>query len=440
MDPLEYLSQAVAFFLFLDTAGIEKFARLFWVFLLLEFPRYVVLDFFGFLLTKWDRYRKRGLYQDMRDRLYRERPLVSVLVPGKDEGDNIPQMVRSLREQTYDNLEVVIIDDGSTDQTPLVCRGLLKEGLIQKYLRNRIRGGKASAANFGLRESNGEFVVHIDADCSFDRDAIEKILLPFYLDTRIGAVAGNLKVRNRHESLCTELQGIEYLKSISIGRRVASLLGFLRLVSGAFGAFRRDVLVQVGGWDVGPGLDGDITIKIRKSGYRVVFEHEAICFTRVPHSFTNLARQRLRWNRSLVRFRLRKHRNIFRPHEGFSFTTFLSSFENIFFNVVLNALWFVYIADILIHFPARAKFIIPVNYFLYLTVNILEMVVILWASERKRDEASLAFYLPLMPPYVAVYMRFIRTFAYLQELFTKASYRDPWNPWKVSKKARETGM
>lgn len=131
-------------------------------------------------------------------------------------------------------------------------------------------------------------------------------------------------------NLCTALQAIEYLKSITVGRIITSELGILRVVSGAFGAFRKEIVDQVGGWDVGPGMDGDITVKTRKSGFRVRFAKEAVCYTSVPKTWKALARQRTRWSRSLVRFRLRKHKDVYYPDANFSVLNMVSFVENVF--------------------------------------------------------------------------------------------------------------
>ena len=440
MDILGYLEETADFFLFWKTVGFAKFLRFFWYFFIFEFPRYVLLDAVGCLLAGLDRRLSRGRYRQAREALRRENPLVTVLVPGKNEGENIGRLARSLREQTYRNLEIIIVDDGSDDQTPVICRSLQRAGIIHRYLRNEVRGGKASAANFGLTYAQGRFIVHVDADCSFDRDAIERVVVPFYLDPRIGAVAGNIKVRNAGRNLCTALQAVEYLKNISVGRRVASTLGILRTISGAFGAFRAEVLDRFGGWDTGPGLDGDITMKVRKSGFRVVFEPAAIGFTSVPERFGGLTRQRLRWNRSLVRFRMRKHRSVFLPDQNFSFLNFFTSMENIFFNVFLDVKWFVYVCDIAVNMPALAKYIIPANFVLYFASNLFQMAVALAVSERAREEFRLCLFLPLMPFYTGIYMRFVRTLSYVQELFLHSSYKDPWNPAKVSRQARRKGL
>lgn len=439
-DFLKYITEFSDILLFWKTIGLSKFTRFFWYFFIFELPRYVLFDFVVLVLLGIKNITKRKKQKYARELFLKESPKLSIIVPGKDEGKHILKLVTSLREQTYKNFEIIIVDDGSIDDTPVICRSLLRKGEIDRYLRNEVRGGKASAANFGLNYATGEFIIHIDADSSLDRDAIENIVIPFYMDRRIGAVAGNVKVRNYREGILPALQAIEYLKSISIGRRITSFFSLLRIVSGAFGAFRRDALKKVGGWDVGPGLDGDITVKIRKTKLKVYFEPKAICFTSVPTTLKALTKQRVRWGRSLIRFRFRKHRDIFMPNENFNFFNLLSSFENIFYSFLLDINWLFYIVDILISFPHTAKYIIPINYLLYILSNFAQFIFILSVSERRKEEAQLAIYLPLMPLYMGIYMRLVRTWAYFTEIFFRYSYRDPWNPTKVSKKAKEIGI
>lgn len=218
----------------------------YWFLFVIEFPRYYLLEL---VITIWNKMNARNHEKQQalaRMKLYIENPLVTILAPGKNEGKHIYKLVRSLNEQTYRNYEIIIVDDGSDDATPLICRDLEKAGYIDLYLRSNIRGGKASAANYGVHYSRGKYIIHLDADSSLDRDAIEKILLPFYYDSRIKAVGGCVKVRNAEESLCTSMQALEYLKTIQVGRMVTNKLGIYHIISGAFGAFERDTLMQVG--------------------------------------------------------------------------------------------------------------------------------------------------------------------------------------------------
>ncbi len=415
----------------------ERIVRLFWYFFLLEVPRYLLFDLVVVVLFSLKRLWNSDTYQAANNQLFAENPLISIIVPGKNEGRHIPKLVQSLTEQTYQNFQLIIVDDGSDDNTPIICRKLEKEGKIDLFLRNEERGGKASAANLALRFAKGKYIVHLDADTSFDRDAIEKILTPFYTDSEVGAVGGNVKVRNSKEAVIAGFQAVEYLQTITMGRMVASYLGIYKIVSGAFGAFRRDLVERVGGWDIGPGLDGDITVKIRKMGYRIVFEPRAVSLTNVPTSIKKLSNQRFRWSRSMVRFRLRKHADIFVPDQNFQFRNFFSSVENLFYNVVLDALWFYYVIRLAINNPDIIFLMIVMKMFLYGMSNFVQVILVSLMSERGRQEIKLLMYIPFMSIYDGYYLRLVRTIAYFREWLASSSYDDAWNPRKSSVQAKE---
>ena len=430
--------------LFLFSLSIGDILRYFWPFIFFDFLRYLVLDLLVIFVYFPMRHIQRSKRKRAQRKLFDERPRVSIIVPGKNEGQHIPRLAASLKRQSYKNYELIIVDDGSDDNTELICRRLELEGAIDKFIRNDIRGGKASAANTALAYASGKFIVHIDADSHLYHDSIETILLPFYMDSKVGAVGGDVRVANSGSSLATKLQAIEYMKSISTGRTIASLLGLLRIISGAHGAFRKELLERLHGWDVGPGLDGDITLKIRKLGFRVVHEPHAICFTNVPVKFSKLVRQRFRWDRSIVRFRMRKHADILLPSKSFNLRNFLTSFDNILFNLLLNFKWWIYVIQLIL-VPAskeNIEYIIFINYVLYFSVNIAEYFIacLVYDKTLMKKDLMLIPYLPLMPIYTGLFIRMVRTYAYIMELINKSSYYDSWNPWKVSRISKQEKM
>ena len=431
---MRFLDEFINYITSVDAA---KLFRIFWFFFVFEFFRFFLVDVTTLILWRFTAVFRKKRIADARLTLWEKKPFVSVIVPGKNEGKHIFKLANSLKEQTYQNFELIIIDDGSDDDTPRICRSLKQNGLISAFYRNEVRGGKASAANLGLRYAQGKYVIHLDADCSYDRDAIENILVPFYFDLNIGAIGGNVQVRNYKESLCATLQAIEYTDTISIGRIATSELGIYRVISGAFGAFQKEALDRLGGWDIGPGLDGDITVKIRKLGYKVHFEPSAVCQTSVPVTFKKLVKQRLRWDKSLIRFRLRKHRDVLYPNDSFRFSNFISFVENITYNLILNIKWYFYLFDMAFNFAGQLMFIIPMNLLLYTVNNFLKFLVFSPFRERKNESvAYFLIYLPLMVIYFGYFLRIVRTIAYVQELFFKASYKDNWNPRKSSLHAK----
>ncbi|MCP3942520.1 MAG: glycosyltransferase family 2 protein [Desulfobacteraceae bacterium] len=420
---------------FFASLDFWKMIAYFWPFFFIDMMRYLFLDFFVLLFYIPRRRMRKKVYKLARQKLFHELPLVSVLVPGKNEGRHITSLVDTLAQQTYKHIELIVVDDGSDDDTPLIGRRLQKLGKITLFIRNEIRGGKASAANTALKFARGKYIIHLDADSHLKNNAVETILLPFFINPDIGAVGGDVRVANIDAGIVTRLQAIEYFKSISTGRTVSSQLGILRIIAGAHGAFRRDVLQRIYGWDVGPGLDGDVTLKIRKLGFKVIHEPFAICYTNVPNSFLKLIRQRFRWDRSLIRFRVRKHRDILLPSKNFSIKNFLASAENIFFNLIFDIKWWIYIIQIFIFARDYIEVIFIINLFIYSVVNFLEfaLAVALLGKTLRPRELLLIVWLPLIPLYTGFLLRSVRTFAYIMEILFKASFFDRWNPWKVSK-------
>ncbi len=420
--------------------SIDALMGTYWFLFFVEFPRYYLMDI---IISLWHKltYRQRNRKQAIaRKMLFLENPLVTILAPGKNEGKHIFKLVQSLREQTYRNYEIIIVDDGSDDETPLICRDLEKAGYIDLFLRSHMRGGKASAANFGAYFARGKYIVHLDADSSLDRDALEKILLPFYYDSKIKGVGGTVKVRNANDSVCSSMQALEYLKTIQVGRMVTNKLGIYHIISGAFGAFEVKTLKQIGYWDIGPGLDGDITQKIRKSGNKVYFAEDAICMTNVPTKWFALFKQRKRWSKSLVRFRIRKHKDILIPDKNFSFLNFFSNMESILYDCIFNYVWFFYIINLMINLPARLPEIFLIGYFIRLSFSIMAFGIILLISERAKEERYLVRYLWLSTFYTGYFLRISRLLAHTEELFFFTSYKDVWNPKKTSVLAQVEGV
>jgi cellulose synthase/poly-beta-1,6-N-acetylglucosamine synthase-like glycosyltransferase len=413
----------------------------YWFLFFVEFPRYYLIEIILVVRRNLFTYKERLKNRSFaRMQLHVERPLVTVLVPGKNEGKHIYKLVTSLREQTYQNFEIIIVDDGSDDATPMICRDLEKNGFIDRYLRLESRGGKAAAANYGMYYAKGKYIVHLDADSSLDRDAIENILIPFYYDSNIKGVGGCVKVRNGDDNLCTSMQELEYLKTIQVGRLVTSTLGLYHIISGAFGAFETKTIRDIGCWDIGPGLDGDITQKLRKSGHRVYFAEDAICLTNVPTSWKRLWKQRLRWSKSLIRFRVRKHFDIICANKNFSFLNFLSNMDNIVFDCIFNYVWLIYILQLVFIYTDNLLEVMIIGWMIRLVFGVVSLIVVLMVSERAKEEKRLFYLLPIQTFYTGYFLRLARLCGHTMEIFFFSSYRDSWNPGKTSKAARLEGL
>ena len=314
-----------------------------------------------------------------RHRLARDLPLVSILLPGYNESLTLETTVLSLREQSYPNIEIIVVNDGSTDGMGQIGRDLAHRGWI-RYFEHRQRGGKSSAENFAANAARGEYLVICDADSTFDRDAVWHLLVEFYRP-EVMAVSCNLRVRNASTNLLTRCQAMQYLISIGIGRRASASAGTLSIVSGAFGALRRSIIRSVGGWEAGPGEDGDLTTKICLAGGVIAFAPKAICMTDAPDNWWAYFRQQLRWNRSTIRFRLRKYRCIFNPFSrSFNTRNLLSALDEVVFEVLFAISLPLYIIWML---SRHADIFWPIFFLitlLYIAVNYFHFLVILALS------------------------------------------------------------
>jgi cellulose synthase/poly-beta-1,6-N-acetylglucosamine synthase-like glycosyltransferase/peptidoglycan/xylan/chitin deacetylase (PgdA/CDA1 family) len=219
-------------------------------------------------------------------------PSVAVIVPAYNEAVGIERAVRSLTEADYPDLEVVVVDDGSTDGTGDLVEAL---GLPGVHLIRRVNGGKAAALTTGVTATEAEVVVMVDGDTVFEQDTIAKLVQPL-ADPAVGAVSGNTKVGNRR-GLLGRWQHIEYVMGFNLDRRMYEVLQCTPTVPGAIGAFRRSVLVEVGGVSSDTlAEDTDLTLSIGRRGHRVVYTEYARAWTEAPSTFSALWRQRYRWS------------------------------------------------------------------------------------------------------------------------------------------------
>jgi cellulose synthase/poly-beta-1,6-N-acetylglucosamine synthase-like glycosyltransferase len=279
--------------------------------LLLDIPRYA-LGSVAMWLLEFVRDLFRGVVGRHTDAGHGYCPSVCVIVAGLNEAETVGHTIRSLIG-TYPRLEIIVVDDGSTDGMSDVAREAAR-GFhdVVSVLRKPQRGGKSSALNFALPFTQAEILVCVDSDSHLEPGAIWEIVQPF-TDARVGAVSGAVFARNAFDRVVCWLQALEYLRSIFVGRMIAARLDMLGIVSGAFGAFRRSAVCRLKGWDVGPGEDGDLTLRLRKSGYRIAFAPYAQCLTNVPTSWWRLMKQRRRWEWAVITFECRKHVDLANP-------------------------------------------------------------------------------------------------------------------------------
>ena len=246
-------------------------------------------------------------------------PLVSVVIAGRNESATIAQVIRGALLCGYKNLEVIFVDDNSTDDSVAIARraALSVTGTGKDSERVRIfpsprRNGKASSLNIAIRMARGEFIAVTDADSVIQYGTIQHWLLPF-ADPRIGGVAAHVRLMNMPVSLHTRFQELEYATRFSLNKCILARLNLIPVIPGMGGMFRGEILRRLFGYDTGLGDDTDMTQMLRKQGWRLGFSFDAVVHTAVPVSRRHLWSQRARWSRNSVKIRLSKHREFFVP-------------------------------------------------------------------------------------------------------------------------------
>ncbi|HEX2583728.1 MAG TPA: glycosyltransferase [Steroidobacteraceae bacterium] len=222
-----------------------------------------------------------------------ELPRVSIVVPAYNEEKLITRTINTLLSSEGVQFEIIVVDDGSTDGTAQAVLETFSSNSRVRFIRQE-NAGKAEALNTGIREAREDIIVALDADTLFMKDTVAQ-LAKHFSDEKIGAVAGNAKVGNRL-NLLTRWQALEYVTSQNLDRRAFEKLNCITVVPGAVGAWRRKAIIDAGGFRSDTlAEDADLTMRIVRNGYRVVYEPDAHAYTEAPQTFRAFLNQRYRW-------------------------------------------------------------------------------------------------------------------------------------------------
>jgi cellulose synthase/poly-beta-1,6-N-acetylglucosamine synthase-like glycosyltransferase len=289
----------------------------------------------------------------------RELPGITAVIPAYNESISIVRTVRSILDSAYPDLEVIVVNDGSTDATlaslikafdlfvvtrrdqEFLPSQPIRQVLHSRYERrlrviDKRNGGKADALNAGASHASKGLICAVDADVLLDRWALFHLVRPCLDDHTTVASSGMIRLTNG----CRQEQGriverrlarpwlesfqvLEYIRAFSIGRLFFNRLNGHVIISGAFGLFRREVVLELGGYQpFSIGEDMELVVRLHRHlrdagrAYRITFVADALCYTEAPHSLGELGRQRTRWHQGLLTT-LRLHRRmIFRPRFG----------------------------------------------------------------------------------------------------------------------------
>ena len=346
------------------TEHIINFILLFNYFVLIYFflinSTYILLTVLSFISLRW--YMKESLViKSYKKKLFQYsfyKP-ISILVPAYNEEATICENLKSLLQLHYPEFEIIVINDGSTDETlrELQQRYRLKrsyhpimnhipcENIKGLYTSNeyphlvvvdKFNGGKADALNAGINVSRYPMVSAIDSDSILEPEAMLNLIRPFLDDPRTVAAGGIVRVANGCKTRAGEIveidlssswlpnfQIVEYLRSFLFGRVGWDILNGLLIISGAFGLFRKDAIVALGGYRSDTiGEDMELIVRLhhemreKKKPYRITFVPEPVCWTEVPESLKILGRQRNRWQRGLIESLLAHKKMLLNPRFG----------------------------------------------------------------------------------------------------------------------------
>lgn len=227
-------------------------------------------------------------------------PGVSVIIPAWNEEIGIINTIKSAAASDYGNLEIIVVNDGSTDNTDIVVRKFLEEygnnaGGPEIIYRNQPNGGKASALNTGIALSRGEIIITIDADSIMKKNAVSAFVRYFH-NPQVMSVAGNIKVGNTRHITGT-VQHLEYLVTFYM-KKVESIMDAVYIVGGAAAAYRREIFDKIGFFNQNSITeDIEMSMKILEAGYKIHYAEDAVVYTEGAGNLRDLIKQRLRWKR-----------------------------------------------------------------------------------------------------------------------------------------------
>lgn len=229
-------------------------------------------------------------------------PLISIIIPAYNEGKVIEDALKSMLTLNYSNYEMIIVDDGSSDETLVIVQNFARQHLEAKITVVRQgNAGKAAALNNGIRHSHGDFILCVDADSRLDRDALSVGIRYFETDEKLAAVGGFVLIDNE-SNLLTQMQQMEYTVSQNFLRKALSYLGVVTIIPGPIGLFKREAILDIGGYSESKDIfaeDAELSMRLLAKGWVTRGSSKMISHTEAPSSLFTLLRQRYRWRRGL---------------------------------------------------------------------------------------------------------------------------------------------
>jgi biofilm PGA synthesis N-glycosyltransferase PgaC len=341
-----------------------------------------------------------------------EHPLVTIVVPAYNEGKMIVASVRSLMEMDYPRFEVVVVDDGSSDDTFERAQGLVAVfGEARLRAISQTNGGKAAALNTGIAAARGEIVLCMDGDSLLEPQTLRQAVKHFQ-DPTVGAVAGNVKVANRLNAL-TRLQALEYIEGLSLVRTAHAFFRRVVVIPGPIGLFRKRVIEDLGGYLRDTfAEDCELTLRIMAAGWKVKYESKAVAWTEAPETHDALFKQRYRWSRGILQAVLKHSSRLRRPDGDLIDWIFL--WVLVFEAVIWPAMnVFAILFFVAVGFWAGLGSLVVLW---WAQITVLDMVAALFCVSLEQEDLKLTFYAVLYRLYFIPLIDVIKLFASVDEM------------------------
>ena len=342
-------------------------------------------------------------------------PFVSIIIPVFNESKILRNSVLSLLQLNYKNYEIIIVNDGSTDNTKKIAESIVgyqqgKYGQIKISLINQPNLGKARALNAGIFYSKSEFVLCMDGDSQLSPDSL-KVAVRHFQDPKIGAVAGNVKVQNRRRFF-TDLQALEYIEGLNMARSAQSYLKLVNIIPGPIGIFRRKSIEEAGFYSSDTfAEDADLTLKILSKGWKIYYEPKSISYTEAPITLQQLLKQRYRWTRGILQS-IRKHKKLmFNPtiNIGHTFILWIMSYEALIWptmNLAANAFFI---------FAALFFGFSHLIFFWWAGLAILDLVTALYCVAVEKEEYRLIWFAIIYRMFFILIIDICKTMSTIEE-------------------------
>jgi cellulose synthase/poly-beta-1,6-N-acetylglucosamine synthase-like glycosyltransferase len=314
--------------------------------------------------------------------------MVSVIVPCYNEEMVLKSSLQSLINQTYKNYEIIVVDDGSSDQTYLIAKSMeFTDNTKRLVAFTKPNSGKANALNFGISKAKGSLILTVDADSKLSSSAIE-LMTEYFDDPQIGAVAGSVYVTNQN-TIWSKLQALEYIQGLNLVRNGQAYLKLVNIIPGPIGMFRKSAILEVGGYKSDTyAEDCDLTLQLINKRYKVDYAIDAISYTEAPEALTELLKQRYRWTRGILQSVLKHKNKLWKLHKNFSMSMVM---WYMIFEAILWPFAFVFVNIFMIYVAVTTGYNSMFIYW-WLIFTVLDLAASLYCVSVTKENIKLALY------------------------------------------------